>query len=96
VVQEGEIGIDVANETVYYAIVRDDRAVNDASGLARRTHTPHGRLDEAIRRNLTWERDSAIYDWERGEELGTTLVQISEAEAERLIERFRQKWGEQG
>ena len=28
--------------------------------------------------------------------LATTLVEISEAEAERLIEGFRQKWGEQG
>jgi hypothetical protein len=37
-----------------------------------------------------------IYEWERGEELGTSLVEISEAEAERLIEGFRQKWGEQG
>lgn len=95
-VQEGELGLNVADETVYYAIVRDGQAVNDASGLARRTHTPQGRLDEAIRKNLTWERDSVIYEWERGEELGTDLVEISEAEAERLIEGFRQKWGEQG
>jgi hypothetical protein len=86
----------VADERVYYAIVRDGKTVNDASGLARRTHTPQGRLDEAIRRNLTWERDSVIYEWERGEELGTTLVEISEAEAERLIEGFRRKWGEPG
>jgi hypothetical protein len=86
----------VAEETVYYAIVRDDQAVEDAAGLARRTYTAQGRLDEAIRRDLTWQRDSAIYEWERGEELGTTLVEISAAEAERLIERFRKKWGEQG
>lgn len=85
----------MAEETVYYAIVRNDQATEDASGLARRTYTPQGRLDEAIRRDLTWERDSAIYEWERGEELGTTLVEISAAEAERLIERFRVKWGEQ-
>jgi hypothetical protein len=96
VVQEGELGLNVADETVYYAIVRDDQTASTASGLARRTHTPEGRLDEAIRRNLTWERDSVIYEWERGEELGTSLVEISEAEAERLIEGFRQKWGEQG
>ena len=86
----------MADETMYYAIVRDDDKVEGASGLARRTYTPQGRLDEAIRRDLTWERDSAIYEWERGEELGTTLVKISEEEAERLIERFREKWGEQG
>ena len=38
-------------------------------------------------------RDSAIYEWEHGEEMGADLVEISEAEAERLIEGFRQKWG---
>ena len=83
----------MAEETVYYAIIRNDQAAEDASGLARRIYTPQGRLDEAIRRDLTWARDSAIYEWERGEELGTTLVEISVAEAERLIERFREKWG---
>jgi len=86
----------VAEETRYYAIVRDGQKTEDASGLARRIYTPQGRLDQAIRRNLTWERDSAIYEWERGEELGFSLVEISEAEAERLIERFREKWTEQG
>lgn len=84
----------MADETVYYAIIREGQAIDDASGLARRTYTPRGRLDEAIRRDLTWERDSAIYEWERGEELGATLIKISEAEAERLIEGFREKWGE--
>ncbi len=86
----------MAEETRYYAIVRDGQTVADASGLARRIYTLQGRLDQAIRSDLTWERDSAIYEWERGEELGSTLVEISEAEAERLIERFREKWAEQG
>jgi hypothetical protein len=86
----------LAEEVIYYAIVQDGRSVADPSGLARRTFTPSGRLDEALRRNLTWGRDSAIYEWERGEELGTDLVEIGAAEAEALIERFRVKWGEQG
>jgi len=86
----------MAEETSYYAIVREDQGLDNASGLARRTYTPQGRLDEAIRKDLTWERDSAIYEWERGEELGITLVEISEAEAGRLIEEFREKWSEQG
>jgi hypothetical protein len=38
-------------------------------------------------------RDSAIYEWERGEEMGTELIEISEVEAEALVERFREKWG---
>jgi hypothetical protein len=83
----------VANEVKYFAIIRDGDNAEYPSGLARRTLTPEGRLDETFRRDLTWMRDSAIYEWERGEEMGTDLVEISEAEAAALIERFREKWG---
>jgi hypothetical protein len=78
---------------VYYAIVRDGDVPSRPSGLARRTFTAQGRLDETLRRNLSWGRDSAIYEWERGEEMGATLIEISEAEADTLIERFRERWG---
>jgi hypothetical protein len=57
--------------------------------------TPQGRLDETLRRDLTWMRDSAIYEWERGEEMGADLVEISKADAERVIQGFRQEWGAQ-
>jgi hypothetical protein len=77
---------------VYYAIIRDGDAPDRPSGLARRTFTAQGRLDEALRKDLSWGRDSAIYEWERGEEMGVSLVEVSEAEAEALIEWFRAKW----
>jgi len=77
---------------VYYAIVRDGDTPTRPSGLARRTFTAQGRLDETLRGDLSWGRDSAIYEWERGEEMGASLIEISEAEAEALIERFREKW----
>ena len=81
------------NDVKYFAIVRDGDSLQHPSGLARRTITPQGRLDETLRRDLTWKRDSAIYEWERGEEMGTDLVEITEAQE--LIERFRGKWGAQ-
>jgi hypothetical protein len=56
---------------------------------------PSGRLDETLRRDLTWTRDSAIYEWERGEEMGADLVEISEADAKQVIQDFRHKWGAQ-
>jgi hypothetical protein len=86
----------VANEITYFAIIRDGDNADHPSGLARRTLTPDGRLDEALRRDLTWTRDSVIYEWERGEEMGTDLVEISEADAQTLIEQFREKWGAAG
>jgi hypothetical protein len=83
----------VANNVKYFAIVRSGDSPERPSGLARRTVTPSGRLDETFRRDLTWTRDSAIYEWERGEEMGTDLVEISEADAERVIQGFREQWG---
>jgi hypothetical protein len=83
----------LAENIVYYAIVRDGDAPNRPSGLARRTFTAQGRLDETLHKDLLWGRDSAIYEWERGEEMGASLIEISEAEARELIERFREKWG---
>ena len=53
-------------------------------------------IDESLRRDLTWGDTTAIAEWDRGEELTRDLVEISEAEAEALIERFREKWGAEG
>ena len=82
----------MASDVRYFAIVRDGDSPEHPSGLARRTMTTQGRLDETLRRDLTWSRDSAIYEWERGEEMGADLIEISEADAERVIQRFRQEW----
>ena len=78
---------------MYYAILRAGDTPAQPSGLARRTSTPQGSLDETFRRDFTWKRDSAIYEWERGEEMGADVVEIGKAEAERLIQGFRQEWG---
>lgn len=83
------------DEARYYAIVGAGRTVQSASGLARRRSSADGPVDEAIRRNLTWEADSAIIEWEYGD-VGAELVEISAAEAAELIERFRAEWGEPG
>ncbi len=84
----------MSEETKYFAVLGQGRSVADPSGLARRTFTAEGRLDESLRRDLTWVRSSEIYQWERGENFGPELVEISEDEAEALIERFRRKWAE--
>jgi hypothetical protein len=85
----------VADEVTYYAIVGAGRTAHSPSGLARRRSTVDGPVDEAIRRDLTWEPDSAIIEWEYGD-VGAELVEISAAEAAELIERFRAEWGKPG
>jgi broad specificity phosphatase PhoE len=85
----------VADEVKYYAIVSSGRTAQTPSGIARRRPSADGPFDEALHRDLTWQPDSAIVEWEYGD-VGADLVEISEAEAEQLIERFRQKWDAQG
>jgi hypothetical protein len=79
------------NEIKYFAVLGPGRSIADPTGLARRTFTEEGRLDESLRRDLTWVRSAEIYQWERGEEMGPDLVEIGAQEAEALIERFREK-----
>jgi hypothetical protein len=80
-------------ETSYYAIILRGHTTLDPSGLARRKVTDGIVVDESLRRDMTWAQTSAIAEWDHGEELTLDLVEISEAEAEELIERFRVKWG---
>jgi hypothetical protein len=86
----------VTNETKYYAIVARGHASSKPTGLARRTTLNDGIIDEALRRDLTWGHTSAIVEWNRGEELTRDLIEVSEAEAQALIERFREKWSQEG
>ncbi len=75
----------------YYSVIGYGRTEQDPSGLVRRKSGPSGTVDEALQRDLTWVPSSAIAQWEYGD-VGAELVEISEEEAEALIERFRQKW----
>ena len=84
------------NETKYYAIVGRGHNPSDPTGLARRVVLNNGIIDESLRRDLTWGHTNAIVEWNRGEELTRDLIEISEAKAVELIERFRAKWEQEG
>ena len=84
------------DHVTYYAVVSGNRTTQDPSGLARRRHLATGGFeDEALRRDLTWGHTSAIVEWNR-DAMDFGLVEISEAEAGELIERFREKWSRKG
>lgn len=88
----------MAGDISYYAIVGAGRTAQAPSGLARRRYAgPDGDVpvDEALRRELTWEPDSAIVEWEYGE-VGADLVEISEAAAARLVAGWRVLWDDGG
>lgn len=84
----------MAENVRYYALVSEGRTAQTPSGLARRRDEGAGRVDETLRRDLTWQPDSAIIEWEYGE-VGADLVEISDSAAQRLIARFRVLWADQ-
>jgi len=86
----------VANETKYYAIIGRGHSPSDPTGLARRVVLHDGIIDESLRRDLTWGHTTAIVEWNRGEELTRDLIEISETDAQDLIEQFREKWAREG
>jgi hypothetical protein len=85
----------MADEATYYAVFSGDGTSSDPSGLARRRYLQAGGfVDEALHRDLTWGPTSAIVEWKR-DAMDFSLVEISEADAAQLIERFRAMWGAQ-
>ena len=85
----------MAENITYYAVLSDGTSLADPSGLARRDNDarrPYRRVF-APRPDVAIQPD-AIYQWERGENFGPDLVEISAEEAAVLVERFRQRWAE--
>jgi undecaprenyl pyrophosphate synthase len=73
---------------VHYYVIVAGHGSRAASGLARRRYTQAGPVDETLRRDLSWQADSAVVEWEYGD-LDAELVKISEQEAENLTHAFR-------
>jgi hypothetical protein len=86
----------VPEDMTYYAVISGSRTDQNPSGIARRRILQTGGFeDEALGRDLIWARTSAIVEWNR-DAMDFDLVEISETEANELIERFREKWGQEG
>jgi hypothetical protein len=75
------------SQVQYYVIVAG-HGNRTASGLARRRYAQAGPVDETLPRDLSWQPDSAIAEWEYGD-LDAELIKISEQEAENLTQAFR-------
>jgi hypothetical protein len=82
----------MAESVTYYAIADVGKTIEEPIGLARRRVLDNGGiLDEAIQRDLSWVRSSAIVDWKRGD-LSSKLVEIDEDQAGQIVAYFRDKW----
>jgi hypothetical protein len=81
----------MAEKITYYAIIAPGTTGEEPAGLARRVETEDGFHDEALWRDLNWHFSPTIVEWQRAESTDD-LVEVSEEEANELIDRFREQW----
>ena len=79
------------DKVTYYAVVDDLSSREQPAGVFRRTYIEDGgRRDEAFTRNLIWERSASLVSAERGD-LQNEFIEITEDEANQIVERIRAK-----
>jgi len=77
------------NEVTYYAIIDGLSTRERPAGVLRRSYfEAGGRRDEAFSRDLVWERTTLLVSAERGD-LENEFVEITEDEANQIVERIR-------
>jgi hypothetical protein len=79
------------DKITYYAVVGGTRTVDDPYGLVRRLETDWGFTDETIRKDFSWIFTPVIVEWEHGS-FDDELVEVSHAQAEKIIQYFRERW----
>jgi len=85
----------VPDKITYYAIIGEDRKVDNPYGLVRRLEHDDGPSDEALRKDFSWMATPVIAEWERGD-FADELVAVSHEQAERIVQYFRERWGPHG
>jgi hypothetical protein len=77
------------DKVTYYAIVDDLSSLDEPAGVFRRTYFESGgKRDEAFTTDLEWERSASLVSAERGD-LQNEFIEITEAEANGIVERIR-------
>jgi hypothetical protein len=75
-------------KVTYYAMVDDLSSREEPAGVLRRVEHDDGERDEAFTRSLQWKRSASLYSYERGNR-DAEFYEISEDEADRIVERIR-------
>ena len=76
-------------KVTYYAIVDELSSRQQPAGILRRVENAEGTTDEVFSGELTWVFSPLKYAAEHGD-LSNDFVPVSEAEAERIVERIRE------
>ena len=83
-------------KVIYYAVVNDLSSRDRPAGCSARTYTEAGGLrDEAFTRDLVWECSASLVSAERGD-LENEYIEITETEANQLMEQLRARWAGAG
>lgn len=75
-------------KVTYYAMVDDLSSREEPAGVLRRIEHDGGERDEAFMRSLEWKRSASLYSYEHGNR-DAEFYEISEDEANRIVERIR-------
>jgi hypothetical protein len=79
------------DKVTYYAIVDDLSSREFPAGVFRRTYfQAGGKRDEAFTTDLEWARSPSLVSAERGD-LQNEFIEITEGEANEIVERIRAK-----
>jgi hypothetical protein len=81
----------VPGRITYYAVIADNRTIDNPYGLVRRLEHDDGPSDEGMRTDFSWAFSPVIAQWERGG-LGQELVEVTHAQASKIIDYFRMQW----
>ena len=82
----------MSDKITYYAIVDDLSSRERPAGMFRRIYfETGGKRDEAFTTDLVWKRSPSLVSAERGD-LENEFIEISEDEANRLMEELRARW----
>jgi hypothetical protein len=80
----------MATKITYYAIVDDYSSREEPRTALRRIVHDNGQHDEQFSYRLEWVRSPLLYSYERGNG-DNDIYEISEEEADRIVERIRRK-----
>lgn len=78
----------MTEKITYYAMIDEFTSRDNPRTVLRRVRNDEGTIDEIFSRRLRWEFSPLLYSAERGD-LANEFVPISEAEAERIVERIK-------
>jgi hypothetical protein len=82
-------------KVTYYAVVDDFSSREEPAGVIRRIEHDGGERDEQFGYDLAWTRSPLLYSYERGNG-DNEIYEISEDEANRIVDRIRRVAGGEG